>query len=62
VNSTCARLMKETGATIEVSISSQTGGISFVVSGKSENVKSIKRQLWSTLAQNVHLLLFKCYH
>ena len=45
--------MKETETTIEVSVSSQTKGISFVVSGKAVNIKSAKRQLWSLLAQNV---------
>lgn len=54
VNSLCARLMKESGTTIEVSISSQTGAISFVVGGKPDSIKYIKRQLWSTLAQNVN--------
>lgn len=53
LNSTCARVMKETETTIEVSVSSQTKAISFVVSGKAVNIKSAKRQLWSLLAQNV---------
>ena len=53
MNSTCARVMKETETTIEVSVSSQTKGISFVVSGKAVNINSAKRQLWSLLAQNV---------
>lgn len=53
LNSTCARVMKETDTTIEVSTSSQTKAISFVVSGKPTNIKSAKRHLWSLLAQNV---------
>lgn len=53
LNSTCARVMKDTETTIEVSVSSQTKGISFVISGKAANIKSAKRQLWSILAQNV---------
>lgn len=53
LSSTCARVMKETETSIEVSISSQTKEISFVVSGKSSNIKSAKRLLWSLLAQNV---------
>lgn len=44
--------MKETETAIEVSVSSQTGAISFVVSGKADRIKSAKRQLWSILAQN----------
>lgn len=54
LNSICARVMKETETTIEVSVSSQTKAISFVVSGKAVNIKSAKRQLWSLLAQNVN--------
>lgn len=53
LNSTCARVMKDTETTIEVSVSSQTKAISFVVSGKTANIKLAKRQLWSLLAQNV---------
>lgn len=53
LNFTCARVMKDTETTIEVSVSSQTKGISFVVCGKAANIKLAKRQLWSLLAQNV---------
>ncbi len=53
LNSTCARVMKETDTTIEVSTSSQTKAISFVVSGKPANITFAKRHLWSLLAQNV---------
>lgn len=59
LNSTCARVMKETEATIEVSVSSQTKAISFVVSGKPASIKSAKRLLWSLLAQNVSLIKIK---
>jgi hypothetical protein len=59
LNSTCARVMKETGTTIEVSVSSQTKGISFVVSGKAADIKLAKRQLWSLLAQNVNSFSFQ---
>lgn len=53
LNATCSRVMKDTGTTIEVSVSSQTKAISFVVSGKAADIKTAKRQLWSQLAQNV---------
>jgi hypothetical protein len=59
VNGTCSRVMKETATTIEVSVSSQTKAISFVVSGKAADIKTAKRQLWSLLAQNVN---FKFYY
>ena len=48
--------MKDTDTTIEVSVSGQSKAISFVLSGKSDNIKAAKRQLWSLLAQNVRLL------
>ena len=54
LNSTCARVMKESETTIEVSISSQTKGISFVVGGKVAGIKLAKRHLWSFLAQSVN--------
>ena len=53
LNFTCARVMKDTETTIEVSVSSQSKAISFVLGGKPENIKAAKRQLWSLLAQNV---------
>lgn len=53
LSSTCARVMKDTETSIEVSVSGQSRAISFVFNGKPANIKTAKRQLWSLLAQNV---------